>query len=184
MCSVKGILFSSVFNMSTRYDIIKHYDIVSNNKDRISHFLIKNREKIKVKHGIITYTVDISKLSCQCSSGMCDHILYVLTHVLGIGIKFLLVMDRHKDKYEDVIIKYIKKNINDKDVGNELNIYIEKELQNTECGMCMSKITNVFNSFQCSECKKFTHLKCQNRWFERNETCIYCMQKIKDKHLL
>lgn len=160
--------------------VSKLYNNVLCNKMHLTHLFTKKRELIKVKHGFFIYNVNIKNVSCTCSSSLCCHLMYIFVHLFGIDLKYMLSFDRNKDVYFEVLHKYISRSIDGKTVGLLLNTHIEAEIHDLECVMCMSKIQNVFTSFQCPLCKKFTHTKCQNKWFVTRKTCVHCMQDVKD----
>jgi hypothetical protein len=161
-------------------DVSKLYDNALYNKLHLSHIFTKKRDIIKVKQGFVTYDVNIKNIKCVCSSGICCHLMYIFANVFNINLKYMLSFDRNRDVYLDVLNKYISKEIDWDFIGSLLNKHIEDETKDLECVICMIKINNVFTSYQCPLCKKFSHTKCQNKWFATNKTCVHCMQDVRD----
>jgi hypothetical protein len=143
--------------------------------------------KFFVQDGLIPFTVDVSELSCNCKEYMCNHLLFVLYHKIGLdtlGI-FMMQYKELRDKLTQMITnKETQKNML-KTIWEEIFKWFD---ENTEaCTICLEPQT--YHEFhlaltQCGQCKMFNHLKCIQKWektLKHNKDrglCTKCRAKI------
>ena len=180
---------SFIFNtkkttIMTTYDYKGKYDLYVSGKFPMIVTSTKKPTIYKMKDRLITYEINLSRIHCQCLTSdekMCDHIFYLLVKNFGVSLEYMMVFNRHRDKFTETIEEYKTKRLKREDVGKILNSYIETEHSSIDCGICMSSIVTFekTKTFKCPKCDKFTHSLCQRKWFEkRNKTCVYCIEQI------
>ena len=154
-------------------------DVVHNKKK-------SNRNNISVKDGIITYKVLIKEFKCQCGSleDICDHILLVPYSYFMLDafvISFILIKG-----IKDRFLEYLELGLELGDFNATLERDIMNTFKNTECGICLSSLSDKkykYEVYECPECRNPIHHKCMAMWRSKKNPdgstngCIYCNTK-------
>lgn len=133
-----------------------------------NYIIIKKKNKLYVRDGIVTYMIDLLTFRCQCSNQLCNHILFSLEQKFKCDINLFKFFHKIKlqlhlfETYEELISE-IKKHID------------------PECGICSAGMLIHNDLYECKLCSKYCHQLCLNKWIntiknnaKHDKTCIYC----------
>lgn len=132
------------------------------------YIIIKKKNQLYIRDGIVTYKIDLINYECQCSSRLCNHILFSLEHKFKCDMKLFKFFHR------------IQSHINQYETYDKLIIEINKHIDQ-ECGICSAIMTINNDLHECKLCLKYCHQQCLNKWIntiknnlKHDKTCIYC----------
>lgn len=143
--------------------------IIDSYKRHYSRYtLSKKKKQLYVKDGIITYKIDPTNYSCQCSQKLCFHSIFAIQQIFSIDVSIL--------KFFHKLRSSLQTNNNSSDIMN----LISNNILNDECGICTLPMKYSDDLHECSFCEKYCHKSCINRWInnikntKHNKNCIYC----------
>ena len=133
----------------------------------------KNKNKFKIKDGIITLEIklDTNNIICNwcsnpklCSLRKCRHVYFLLLNHFNLNLNQIALLWR-ENNWE----KFIQNNSN-----------LPKSYQNEDCGICLDEIEkNNYIDFkkiyQCLDCGNFSHHKCLKQI--NKDHCIFCYKE-------
>lgn len=133
-----------------------------------NYITLKKKNKLYIRDGIVTYTIDLMSYRCQCSQHLCYHILFSLEQQFKCDVKLFKFF--HKIKLQLHLIG----------TYDELLSEIKKHID-PECGICSANMTVNNDLYECKLCSKHCHQTCLNKWIntiknnpKHDKTCIYC----------
>jgi hypothetical protein len=134
----------------------------------------RKKNNFIVSKGYFNYQINIKKLSCPCSSELCEHIIYFLTSVIGIQIENLSFYNKIKKQ----LLLLLESNTDFSIIKEKINSFVDSEL---ECLICYCKLNEKkFNNeiVECFTCYNYCHKYCFHLYKTKNSLfnniCIHC----------